>query len=83
MDRRFTTRSRQITEGMKYLLALVGCFALSCTPAMAMEVQPPILTLSAKAGASTASVFLLKNSESVPQTYAFTIQGFVPRGERE
>lgn len=82
MDRRFTTRSRQITEGMKYLLALVGCFfALSCTPAMAMEVQPPILTLSAKAGASTASVFLLKNSESVPQTYAFTIQGFVPQGE--
>lgn len=50
--------------------------------AMAVEVKPPLLELRAVAGESAATVFLLKNTEAVEQTYAFSLQGFVAQGDK-
>ncbi len=51
------------------------------SPVFAMEVKPPTLDLSARPGTSTESVFVLRNTDAVTETYTFTIQGFVARGE--
>lgn len=61
-------------------LALVF-FCSFVSPVLAMEVKPPTLDLSARPGASTESVFVLRNTDAVTETYTFTIQGFVARGE--
>lgn len=63
------------------ILLVLGCFLGVAHGARAMEVRPPILSMSAQPGSSTTTVFLLRNSELSPETYVFTIQGFLPAGE--
>ncbi len=60
----------------------IAVFVLLGRSAQAMEVRPPILEVSARAGESTGGVFLLKNTELVEKTYVFRIQGFVPQGDQ-
>ena len=63
-------------------LALSSLLFLGCAiPAFAMEVKPPTLDISVKPGGSSESVFVLRNTEIVPETYVFTIQGFTARDE--
>jgi hypothetical protein len=64
------------------LCALSGIFFLGFSvPAFAMEMKPPTLDVSVKPGESAESVFVLRNTEPVPETYLFTIQGFTARDE--
>lgn len=52
------------------------------TVVQAIEVRPPLLELRAMAGDVVGTVFILKNTETVEQTYAFSIQGFVAQGDQ-
>ncbi len=65
---------------------ITGCLVtlgwmLLVVPVWAMKVQPATVNMSALPGATTSTVFLLTNTESVEQTYQFSIQGFVAKGE--
>lgn len=61
---------------------VVGLFLLGGGDGVsAMEVKPPLLELRTTAGESVATVFILKNTEMVEQTYVFSIQGFVAQGD--
>lgn len=62
---------------------VVGMFVLSGVDVLqAMEVKPPLVELRTTAGESAATVFILKNTQAVEQTYAFNIQGFVAQGDK-
>lgn len=68
----FSVRSLALSSILFFGLAI---------PAFGMEVKPPTLDVSVKPGGSVESVFVLRNTEVVPETYVFTIQGFTARDE--
>ena len=56
-------------------------FARLASPVFAMEVKPPTLDIVAAPGGLATSVFVLRNTEIVQETYTFTLQGFRANGE--
>jgi hypothetical protein len=51
------------------------------SPASAMMLKPAIMELSADPGTSVSRVLTIGNDSSVAETYAFSIQKFIPQGE--
>lgn len=47
----------------------------------ALEVSPSILDLVVEPGQSVTGSFVIKNTESQPQSYYFSMQKFLPKGE--
>lgn len=64
----------------RWLIIFLGVW-LFAVPAQAFEVQPATLDVLASPSASTSTGFFLRNTDQTEQTFAFTIQGFVPAGE--